>query len=60
MCSNAGVIHEVTPDQVKVVEITTNPYLGYASWRPRPVRAGRRRGRVSGFAATPTFVPEHS
>jgi hypothetical protein len=32
--SNVGVIHEVTADGVKVLEITTNPYLGYASWRP--------------------------
>jgi hypothetical protein len=32
--SNAGVIHEVTPDRVKVLEITANPYLGYATWRP--------------------------
>jgi hypothetical protein len=31
--SNPGVMHEVTPDGVKVVEITANPYLGYASWR---------------------------
>jgi hypothetical protein len=32
--SNAGVIHEVTPAGVKVLEITTGPYLGYATWRP--------------------------
>jgi len=32
--SNAGVIHETTPDQVKVLEIRTAEHLGYATWRP--------------------------
>jgi hypothetical protein len=32
--SNTGVIHELTPDQRKVLEISANEYLGYASWRP--------------------------
>jgi len=32
--SNAGVIHEVTRDQRKVLEVTTNEYLGYATWLP--------------------------
>jgi len=32
--SNAGVIHETTPEQVKVLEITTDEHPGYATWRP--------------------------
>lgn len=32
--SNAGVIHEVTPERAKVLEITASKYLGYVTWRP--------------------------
>lgn len=32
--SNAGVIHEVSPEQDKVMEIRAGEFLGYASWRP--------------------------
>jgi len=31
--SNAGIIHEVTPDQEKVLQITAQKNLGYAAWR---------------------------
>jgi len=31
--SNAGVIHEASPDQNKVMEIKATEFLGYASWR---------------------------
>lgn len=32
--SNAGVIHETTSDGQKVLELTANQKLGYATWRP--------------------------
>lgn len=32
--SNAGIIHETTADKKKVLEITTNKYLGYSTWLP--------------------------
>jgi hypothetical protein len=31
--SNAGIIHEVTADKTKVLEITGQKNLGYATWR---------------------------
>jgi hypothetical protein len=31
--SNAGLIHEVTPDKRKVLEVTGQKNLGYATWR---------------------------